>query len=106
MFGLTKKILAKYADACPTERIYRWFNTTVLYRSLERLLKENGLPRLTVHELRHTFISRCHEKGVEEMIVQKWVGHQIGSRMTKAVYTHISNDAEQEFIKLLNAKTA
>jgi len=39
------------------------------------------------------------------MIVQKLAGHQIGSRMTKAVYTHISNGKEQEFILLLN-KTA
>jgi len=105
MFELTRKILLKYANANPTERIYE-VSTAQLYRRLAELQAKANLPKFTVHELRHTFITRCHEKKIDEMIVQKWVGHQIGSRMTKAVYTHISNDAEREFIELLNAKTA
>jgi len=106
MFELTHKILLKYAKAEPTERIYKKFYSTKLSKVLAELQEQANLPKFTVHELRHTFITRCHEKKIDEMIVQKWVGHQIGSRMTKAVYTHISNDAEREFIELLNAKTA
>jgi integrase len=105
MFELTRKILLKYAKANPTERIYKKFYSTKLAKALRELQEKADLPKFTIHELRHTFITRCHEKRIDEMIVQKWVGHQIGSRMTKAVYTHISNDAEQEFIQLLN-KTA
>ena len=103
MFSLTKQVLLKYAHAKPDERIYK-FSDITLYRNLERLLKENGLPRLTVHELRHTFISRCHEKHIDEIIVQKWVGHAIGSRMTKAVYTHVADEAELRYIDILNNK--
>ena len=106
MFELTRTILLKYRNADPTKRIYEKFYVGKLYKALAELQEKANLPKFTVHELRHTFITRCHEKKVDEMIVQKWVGHQIGSRMTKAVYTHISNDAEQEFIQLLNAKTA
>jgi len=105
MFELTRTILVKYANANPTERIYK-VSTAKLYKALRELREQANLPVFTVHELRHTFITRCHEKKIDEMIVQRWVGHQIGSRMTKAVYTHISNDAEKEFIELLNAKTA
>ncbi|MDR2047070.1 MAG: hypothetical protein LBP79_04110 [Clostridiales bacterium] len=47
-----------------------------------------------MHELRHTFITRCHEKQIDEILVQKWVGHTIGSTMTKGVYTHIADDKE------------
>jgi integrase len=50
--------------------------------------------RITMHELRHTFITRCHEKQIDEILVQKWVGHTIGSTMTKGVYTHIADDKE------------
>ena len=32
------------------------------------------MPRLTLHELRHTFITRCHEKKIDEIVIQKWVG--------------------------------
>ncbi|MCL2798227.1 MAG: site-specific integrase [Firmicutes bacterium] len=106
MFELTRKILLKYAKAEPTKRIYERVSAAQLYRRLAELQAKANLPKFTVHELRHTFITRCHEKKIDEMIVQRWVGHQIGSRMTKAVYTHISNDAEREFIELLNAKTA
>ena len=105
MFELTRKLLLKYANAEPTKRIYERFTSARLGKTLKELQAKANLPKFTVHELRHTFITRCHERKIDEMIVQRWVGHQIGSRMTKAVYTHISNDAEREFIELLNAKT-
>ena len=103
MFALTKQILLKYRDADPDKFIYR-FNWDTFYTKLRNLLERNGLPQLTVHQLRHTFISRCHEKRIDEIVVQRWVGHAIGSRMTRAVYTHVSDDAERKYIELLNAK--
>jgi integrase len=104
MFELTKQILLRFKDCSPNERIFT-LSHNGLNKRLDKLYKANpDLPRLTMHELRHTFISRCHEKGIDEIIVQKWVGHAVGSRMTKAVYTHIGNDAEQRYIELLNAK--
>ena len=104
MFELTRTLLLKYAGMNPNERIYTLSNAALAKR-LEQLFNQNlDLPRLTTHELRHTFISRCHEKGIDEIIVQRWVGHAIGSRMTKAVYTHIADDQERKYIELLNAK--
>ena len=103
MFGLTRRLLSKYKDCDPGQRIYGSFNATTLGHKLLKLLKDNGLPRMTLHELRHTFITRCHEKNIDELIIQKWVGHAKGSRMTKAVYTHINNETELKSIELLNA---
>jgi len=71
---------------------------------IKELCRVCNLPQLTIHELRHTFITRCHEKNIDEIVVQKWVGHAIGSRMTKAVYTHTTDDKEQEYINILNSK--
>ena len=105
MFEITRQVLLKYADADPKERIYNTIGKTALLMRLTKLHKKHGLPKLTVHELRHTFISRCHEKGIDEIIVQRWVGHAIGSRMTKAVYTHVADNAERRFIDILNGKT-
>ena len=106
MFELTKRVLSKYKDRNPNERIYANFNTKTLGYRLKKLLRQGDLPPMTIHELRHTFITRCHEKGIDEIVVQKWVGHAIGSAMTKAVYTHIGSEAEQRYIELLNQKTA
>jgi len=105
MFGLTKQVLLKYLYGKPNERIHEQFGTNTLAKRLAKLYKLNpNLPQLTIHELRHTFISRCHEKGIDEMIVQKWVGHAIGSRMTKAIYTHIADDQERKYIEAMNGK--
>ncbi|MCL2570332.1 MAG: site-specific integrase [Firmicutes bacterium] len=105
MFELTRQVLLKYEHYEPTQRIYTK-SSAQLSKLLGELLEKNDLPRLTIHELRHTFISRCHEKKIDEIIVQKWVGHAIGSRMTKAVYTHVSSEAELNFIETMNKKTA
>lgn len=106
MFELTRQILLKYKDRNPTERIYAGFNSATLGYRLNKVLKQGDLPRMTIHELRHTFITRCYEKKIDEIVVQKWVGHAIGSAMTKAVYTHVGNEAEQKYIEILNQKTA
>ena len=105
MFDLTKQLLLKYKDTDPIKRVYEHIHGATLNLWLGKLLKKNGLPRMTLHELRHTFITRCHEKGIDELIIQKWVGHAKGSRMRKAVYTHINDEDELKSIELLN-KTA
>jgi integrase len=102
MFETTRKVLLKYKDQYPKDKFIYTINDTTIMRYLEKLLILNNLPRITLHELRHTFISRCHEKHIDEMIVQKWVGHAIGSKMTKAVYTHITDEKEQEYINIKN----
>ena len=103
MFGMTRQLLLKYSDRDPNERIYGKVHGATLGLWLTKLLKDNDLPRMTLHELRHTFITRCHEKVIDELIIQKWVGHAKGSRMTKVVYTHINNETELKSIELLNA---
>jgi integrase len=103
MFDMTKSILLKYKDCQPNERIYP-HSTDTLNRNLRKLLLLNGLPQMTMHELRHTFIPRCHGKNIDEIVVQKWVGHTIGSVMTKKVYTHIISKNEENSIAILNSK--
>lgn len=44
------------------------------------------------HRLRHTFITRCVEKGMFPKVIQNLVGHVQGSSITSDIYTSISND--------------
>ena len=54
------------------------------------------------HRLRHTFITRCSEKGVNFKVLQAVVGHVDGSSITNNVYIDASNNfIEQELNKLL-----
>jgi integrase len=55
---------------------------------------------LSSHVLRHTFITRCRENGVDLSVIQKIVGHTQGSSITNEIYTSISqNFINQELLK-------
>lgn len=49
-------------------------------------------PSHHLHELRHTFITRCQECGVPREVVSVWVGHAADNTMTSNVYTHFSEN--------------
>lgn len=45
---------------------------------------------LTTHKLRHTFITRCQEKGIPLVVIQAMVGHIEGSSITENTYTTVT----------------
>jgi integrase len=51
-------------------------------------LKKNNLPKIVLHELRHTFASLSNEAGIPEFNIGKALGHSHPST-TKKVYTHL-----------------
>ena len=68
------------------------FITAVSYKEdwLDRHFKKL-CPAHHLHELRHTFITRCQECGVPREVVSVWAGHSADSTMTSLVYTHFSD---------------
>ena len=54
------------------------------------------------HRLRHTFITRCVENGMNFKVIQTLVGHVVGSDITSEVYTSVSNDFIQQELKKIN----
>ena len=56
-----------------------------------KFLKKSGLPKIVLHELRHTFASISNEAGVQEFNIGKALGHaNVGT--TKKIYTHLFDD--------------
>lgn len=56
-----------------------------------KFLKDNGLPKIVLHELRHTFASLSNEAGIQEFNIGKALGHaNVGT--TKKIYTHLFDD--------------
>lgn len=45
-----------------------------------------------LHELRHTFITRCQECGISRELTSVWAGHKADNTMTSNVYTHFSDE--------------
>lgn len=76
------------------------YNTNQVTKAFQRLQKKYKLD-YTLHSLRHTFATRCLEKGVSMRVVQKWLGH---SRIdtTSKIYTHILSKFELEEVEKLN----
>lgn len=62
-----------------------------LTQAMKRLMPAHHL-----HELRHTFITRCQECGVAREVVSVWAGHAADNTQTSNVYTHFS----PEFMKI------
>jgi integrase len=66
---------------------------------VSRLCKRIGLQGVTLHTFRHTFATRCLDRGVHPFIVKKWMGHK-----TLAVtldYSHIPFDVEENALAKL-----
>lgn len=57
----------------------------------------------SVKDLRHTFISRLRESGIENELVSIWTGHSAGKNVTANTYTHFSMDFQKEQAKKVKA---
>jgi len=64
---------------------------TGLTKRFQKLLIENGFPKIRFHALRHTFATMCRAAGMEIADIQDLLGHADIST-TKNMYTHIEID--------------
>jgi len=48
---------------------------------IHRAAKAIGMKRITHHDLRHLFATRCSESGVEIPTVSRWLGHKDGGAL-------------------------
>lgn len=53
-------------------------------------------PHHHAHDLRHTFITRCQECGIQRELVSLWAGHTADSSTTTVVYTHLEQNREHQ----------
>ena len=59
-----------------------------------------GIPRFSIHVLRHTFATRCIEGGMKPKTLQRILGHSNIS-ITMNLYVHITEDEKQKEIDLV-----
>ncbi len=78
-----------------TARPGRILQVTRSHESLDRVCKELGVPRLTHHDFRHLFATRCIEAGVDIPTVARWLGHKDGGALAMKMYGHLRNEHSQ-----------
>lgn len=71
---------------------------------LKRLNEKYKITKLDLssHNLRHTYITRLREAGVDMKIIQYLVGHVEGSSITNDIYTSISKEFIESELKKIN----
>lgn len=97
IFESALPILTKYKSLQKGQRLFN-----LEYNRLDqmmRVLKEKLNLNINTHALRHTFITKCREQNIPLYIIQSWVGHKKGSKVTDETYTHINNEYSIEMAK-------
>jgi integrase len=61
-------------------------------KALDRACKKIGAERITHHDLRHLFATRCIESGVDIPTVSRWLGHKDGGALAMKTYGHLRRE--------------
>ncbi|MBE0430087.1 MAG: site-specific integrase, partial [Thermoleophilia bacterium] len=73
-----------------------------MYKCFKTLLKENGLPDIRFHDLRHTAGTMLCIQGVHPRVAMETLGHsQIG--LTMNLYTHVASELQREAADKIDA---
>jgi integrase len=64
-------------------------------KAMNRAANIVGTPRITHHDLRHLFATRCIESGVDIPTVSRWLGHKDGGALAMKTYGHLRNEHSQ-----------
>lgn len=87
----TGNVMSDYSFRDTLKRIARGINQEEEKKAREEEREPIYFEPFSPHCMRHTFATRCYEKGVKEKVVQKILGHR-KLDMTLNVYTHVTDD--------------
>lgn len=82
--------LTELADAAPDGALVHAVPCT-LNKHLKRICKNNGLPIITLHELRHSFVSLMYHLQIPEQQAMQFGGYSDLTTMRK-IYTHLATE--------------
>jgi len=86
---LLEKMFAGRSDESADKTVMRVYECQ---KSIDRACKLAGAKRITHHDLRHLFATRCIEKGVDIPTVSRWLGHQDGGALCMKTYGHLRDE--------------
>ena len=71
-----------------------WMSTPVVrvrecQKAIDAACKKLGVVRITHHDLRHLFATRCIESGVDIPTTSRWLGHKDGGALAMKTYGHL-----------------
>lgn len=96
----TYNLLLKYKNT--NDRIFKIAKQTASKHFKQIVDKLFGEHKYTFKSLRSSFITMCRENNIPLHIIQSWVGHVEGSKITDEVYTHTREETQLFYFNKIN----
>lgn len=93
MRALLERLRSERPDAAPSEPVMR---VRECQKAMDRAARLVGIKRITHHDLRHLFATRCIESGVDIPTVSRWLGHRDGGMLAVKIYGHLRDQHSTE----------
>ena len=93
MRKVLERMRAERPDESPEAEVMRVWECQ---KSLDRATRLLKIKRITHHDLRHLFATRCIESGVDIPTVSRWLGHKDGGALAMKTYGHLRNEHSQQ----------
>jgi integrase len=87
--ALFHRMRSERADEALDAKVFR---VRECQKALDRACKKVGADRITHHDLRHLFATRCIESGVDIPTVSRWLGHKDGGALAMKTYGHLRRE--------------
>jgi integrase len=101
MRQLLERMRSARPDESQSEKVTR---VSECQKAMDRAAKRVGFPRITHHDLRHLFATRCIEAGVDIPTVSRWLGHRDGGALAMRVYGHLRDQHSTEMAQKVTFK--
>ncbi len=89
MQQLLESIRAEDPTAPATDRV---MGVAECQKAMNGAAARVKMARITHHDLRHLFATRCIESGVDIPTVSRWLGHKDGGALAMRVYGHLRDE--------------
>jgi integrase len=86
MRRLLERMREERPNESPTTNVMR---VSECQRAMDSAAKKVEIARITHHDLRHLFATRCIESGVDIPTVSRWLGHKDGGALAMKTYGHL-----------------
>lgn len=70
-------------------------NVTECTKALQSACDKVEIKRISHHDLRHLFATRCIESGIDIPTVARWLGHKDGGALAMKTYGHLRDEHSQ-----------
>ncbi len=88
MATLLKKLRSEAPSSTDADHVMQ---VNECQKAMDRAATHVGMFRITHHDLRHLFATRCIEAGVDIPTVSRWLGHKDGGALCMRTYGHLRN---------------